>query len=642
MRKHLTISIITYLFCSFCISGQEIPTVSDTTAAAANDSTAYVSAAEISSMTAMADSLQKSYCFAEAATIYKKAAKSTADSVLQTTLKDRLISAENGMNMMKFCSKPAVVARHMFSIEDFFLFYPLEDRSWRKVPNKLDSLGTHPFAKATYFPENAETVYFSAPDADGVMNICRTEFKDSLWSLPSLINESLTSYSDEIFPMLSPDGKSLYFASSGLYGVGGYDLYVSEWDEETGDWGVPVNMGFPYSSPYNDFLYMNTSDGKYTLFASDRGCPKDSVYLYVLEFENMPVRSALDNTDALKKLMELTPVDDPARMDNGSTVSGTITDSVDITRYTKKVSEVRSLRDSISNNNHALDRARNRFAESDNADERDMLTSEILQRESLIPGLQDSLVKVTAQLQQIEMEFLFSGVVIDPDKMMQEADKEVVGAASSYTFTKMSFGSPLDITVEKPVKKFDYSFMILPEGRFAENNELPEGIIYQIQIFSLLRKATVKDIKGLSPVFEHHSAPSKYIYRVGLFTTYKDVLANLNKVKRAGFRNAFITAFQDGKPITVQKARTLEKTKKDVYNIVIYHDAESLPELAVTAINQESRKDIAKSSSGGTVSFIVGLYDDLEEAERTCAALRALGLANISVVKAGEIEMANK
>ena len=68
-----------------------------------------------------------------------------------------------------------------------------------------------------------------------------------------------------------------HFASKGLYGVGGYDLYVSELDKETGDWSIPVNMGFPYSSPYNDFLLVNSEDGKYTFNALEGcdGCGRD-------------------------------------------------------------------------------------------------------------------------------------------------------------------------------------------------------------------------------------------------------------------------------------------------------------------------------------------------------------------------------
>lgn len=140
-------------------------------------------------------------------------------------------------------------------------------------PNQLDSLGGDGLARAIYVPDGAGDIYYSAKDEEGIRNIYCTHLSDSLWSVPALINERMTSSSDEIYPMLSPDGQSLYFASKGLYGMGGYDLYVSQWNKETGDWDVPVNMGFPYSSPYDDFLFVNTADGKYSIFASNRGAP---------------------------------------------------------------------------------------------------------------------------------------------------------------------------------------------------------------------------------------------------------------------------------------------------------------------------------------------------------------------------------
>ena len=50
----------------------------------------------------------------------------------------------------------------------------------------------------------------------------------------------------------------------------------------------------------------------------------------------------------------------------------------------------------------------------------------------------------------------------------------------------------------------------------------------------------------------------KYTYSVGLFSKYEDVLANLNKVKKAGFKNALIVAFNDGRLITLQNAKEIE------------------------------------------------------------------------------------
>ena len=285
-----------------------------------------------------ADSLRMEYRFGEAVAAYREAIASTADSVARLEIAERLLLAENGENMAGFVSDPVVVARHRFHIDDFFLYYPLADSSWVAVPNQLDTLGQNRFSRASYVPQGSDEIYFSAPDASGAMNIYRTEDRDTVWSLPILLNEDMVSSSDEIYPMLSKDGKTLFFASSGLYGVGGYDIYKSSWDEAKGEWGVPVNMGFPYSSPYNDFLYIDTDDGKYTIFASDRYCPADSVDVFVLEYDNMPVRKEFTDMDALCRLCRLDPEDG---LDGGaSSHDDHIPENVDTRRYADKVAEM--------------------------------------------------------------------------------------------------------------------------------------------------------------------------------------------------------------------------------------------------------------------------------------------------------------
>ena len=75
---------------------------------------------------------------------------------------------------------------------------------------------------------------------------------DTVWSVPVAEPALSTSSGNEIFPLLSSDGKTMYFSSDGFYGVGGYDLYKSIWDESSKSWSAPQNLGFPYSSPADD------------------------------------------------------------------------------------------------------------------------------------------------------------------------------------------------------------------------------------------------------------------------------------------------------------------------------------------------------------------------------------------------------
>lgn len=577
-----------------------------------------------------ADSCRMAYNFAEAVQ-YSESAVEALDSTASARAEEQLLMARNGLNMMSFCSQPTVVAKQTFPLKDFFLFYPLKDHSWRKTPNQLDSLGGDNLSRAIFIPDGSRDIYYSAKDEEGIRNIYATHLTDSLWSVPTLINEQMTSSSDEIYPMLSPDGQSLYFASKGLYGMGGYDLYVSNWNSETNDWDMPVNMGFPYSSPYDDFLFVNTEDGKYSIFASNRECGRDSVTIFVLEYDSMPVRKAVTDVDELRALASLNPARDHSRIDNYAAVPDEGQQDESTKRYMDKMREVRALRDSVARFGKNLEKMRSGLAGA-SGEEKARLTAEISDKEMMLPTLNSALNAAVKELQNIEMDFLANGIVIDTRKLQAEADKEIVGASSGYTFSKNSYGPALHLDIMKPKPTFDYSFMILPEGRFAENNTLPEGIIYQIRIFTLGRKATVADLNGLSPVFERTTTSGRHAYSVGLFKSYKDVLSNLNKVKNRGFRDAQIDAFHNGLVINVRKARELESKVRTLFMVKIFpEDGQSLSEQAIAAVHEHSDKDLIKSVEAGSVVFTTGPFEDKSQVDVLVAALKAAGAENVSV-----------
>lgn len=582
-----------------------------------------------------AGDLIREYRFEEAAQMLE-AEMEEADSTRRTDLEDSLVMAQNGISMTGFCSRPTVVASHRFALEDFFLFYPVPS-GWRQMPNPLDTLEASGAVRATYVPEGAEEVYYSAADAGGIRNIYRSYLQDSTWSVPQLINEHMTSSSDEIYPMLSLDGKTLYFASKGLYGVGGYDLYSSKWNETMRDWDVPVNMGFPYSSPYDDFLYADSPDGKYSLFASNRECSADSVVVYVLEYESLPVRAQVSDPAELRQLAALKPQEEASKSgSNISSVSQAIKEDDNTALYIEKMTALRALKDSLNATDALLSDMRARYNSSGTQD-KDELSQQILQKELSLPVLQQQIKAASAELQKVELEFLMKGIVIDPDTLRGDADKEAVSGAANYIFVKSEMAPPLDIIVDKPKPRFDYTFKILPTGQFAEDNTLPGGLVYQIQLFAIQRQATVEDIKGLSPVFERTEG-GKHVYSAGLFPSYNDALQHLNSVKRAGFRKAIIKAYRDGKPVTIQEARSLEAKMRTLYKIRITpSNGETLPEIAVSAIKQQTNKDIVRTYDGTVPVYEVGPFDDKSTAESLLTLLAATEAGDVTIVEAGRI-----
>lgn len=581
---------------------------------------AYSQQQDVDVLLSKGDELRTRYRFDESIEAYMQARDLVLqrnDSIALPFIEDRILMSENGKSMTSFVFSPTVVARHRFSIDDFFLYYPLADRTWRPVPNQLDTVGGHSFLRAMHAPEDADRMFWSAEDKDGIRNLYTSSLQDSLWTVPTLINEQMTTVSDEIYPLLSADGKHLYFSSAGLYGVGGYDLFVSDWNEDNQEWSAPENLGFPYSSPADDFLFYNSPDGRYTFFASNRDCSKDSVFVYVLEFDNMPVRKAIDDPEELMTIASLRPVSKTDRLGN-STVRADIPQNVDIRRYMDVMSKVRILKDSISDLVSRIG------------------TEEAV--ESRINELRDSLSRTQSELQKIEMDFLFKGVVIDPEKLMAEADREIVNEKSGYVFKKNSMGAPFELKVMEPEVKFDYSFKVLDEGQFAEDQTIPSGVIYQIQIFASRNKASLKNLKGLSPVYESKGANGNYVYRVGLFRTYNDVLANLNTVKRAGFKSAYIVPFIDGKVVKMATAKAREAAQKAdpvFYEVRITPDGGSLDQAVSGGIRQQAGgKDIARvTGEDGATVYVVGPFEDKAKADALVDFVKAMGVSNVKTEK---------
>ena len=413
------------------------------------------------------------------------------------------------------CANPRVVARERFSLEDFFLYYPLPDSSWHVSPNIFDVDKGFP----VYLPKGEDVVYYSAPDLSGSLSLFLSEERsDSLWRAPRHPAEALLSTGSEIFPMLSPGGRILYFASDGLPGMGGYDIFSSTWDEVNATWSKPENLGIPYNSPADDFLMMDTEDGDFTLLASNRACGKDSVYVYVLEFEAFPLRSPVHDQETLEQLLDLTPTE--------NVTTGRSAGNADTRLYMRKMAEVRSLRDSLSR--------------------REKDTTLAL---TLAP-LRNRIATLNKEIRRIENNFLRRGASSGRDGEVPEEEQK------AFSFEKHALGGPLTFSVGTPDS--NYFFEVSDTGAMANDGPLPDGIIYQIFMFTSAQHAREEEFCGITPVYERLNSNLRYAYYAGLFPTYRLALQQLNVVRKLGFPNARIVAYSDGRAITVNRARQEE------------------------------------------------------------------------------------
>ena len=247
--------------------------------------------------------------------------------------------------------------------------------------------------------------------------------------------------------------------------------------------------------------------------------------------------------------------------------------------------------------------------------------------EKAIPALQKELEAAQAELQKMEYEFLRKGVFITAD-FSDRKDTAEPRETAGYDFRKRSYGDVLQLNFMVPEVKFDYTFQVLPEAVFAEDQSLPSGVVYQIQLFGG-RKASLAELKGLSPVYEHISPSGMYIYRAGRFSTYDEVLKYVPVVKGLGFKSAYICAFENGVEVSVAKARTLQERLKGgfaLYEIHIMPDSGELdPTVVETVTSAAVGKDIIRTETeDGTQVYSVGPFDSKEAAESLVMVLRGI------------------
>lgn len=112
------------------------------------------------------------------------------------------------------------------------------------------------------------------------------------------------------YPFVSSDGITLYFASDDAQGLGSYDIYVTRFEPETNRYLKPDNIGFPFNSPYNDYLYAIDEFNNLGWFVSDRFQPEGKVCVYVFVPNEQKIVYDYDTTDPkqLVQLARLTPI----------------------------------------------------------------------------------------------------------------------------------------------------------------------------------------------------------------------------------------------------------------------------------------------------------------------------------------------
>ena len=280
--------------------------------------------------------------------------------------------------------------------------------------------------------------FLSLAPTDTTMQLYKSDNLENRWSRPQL----LKGINDEglflrvNYPFMMGDGQTFYFAAEGGDGLGGYDIYVTRYDAEEDQFLHPVNIGMPFNSEANDYLYVIDEYSNLGWFATDRNQPSDSVCVYLflpptsrrtytaegLDIEEIAPYARIDRiadtwTDDAARQEALTRLQDISKRRHQKTddheFTFVVNDDVTYTRLSefrapgssRLFQELQSLRQQYQRLATALDKARDYYAQAAQ-EERDELRSEILASERTQSQLQRQIHDTEKTIRNSEIIFL--------------------------------------------------------------------------------------------------------------------------------------------------------------------------------------------------------------------------------------------
>ncbi len=212
--------------------------------------------------------------------------KELHDAALEDSLTRAADSLKVLFRMLRNTSRVCFIDSFRISKDQLFSTYIIGESTGSFYPSSDffddDSEGE------VFLPETGQNILYSRMNALGQFRFY-TKFKSfDRWTDETQVS-GLETDGDLRYPFLQNDGVTIYYAATGSESMGGLDIFVSRYSTATGRYLKPENIGMPFNSQANDYLYVIDEDNNLGWFATDRRQPEDTVCVYVfIPFEHYP------------------------------------------------------------------------------------------------------------------------------------------------------------------------------------------------------------------------------------------------------------------------------------------------------------------------------------------------------------------
>ncbi|MEX1193077.1 MAG: SPOR domain-containing protein [Brumimicrobium sp.] len=171
-----------------------------------------------------------------------------------------------------------------FEASEFKELEILEDQGVN-TDNWEPHITVSPDGQQKYFSSDREGGY-------GGRDIYRIiKLPDGNWSEPKNLGPNINTEYDEDAPFLAVDNKRMYYASNGPKSMGGFDIFMTERDENN-VWSTPKNLGYPLNTTSDDIYYTTTVDGLTGYLTSFRPDGEGEKDIYEIKNNHLGIENA--------------------------------------------------------------------------------------------------------------------------------------------------------------------------------------------------------------------------------------------------------------------------------------------------------------------------------------------------------------
>lgn len=269
---------------------------------------------------------------------YAQILKKTPDAFEEELLENYNRQLEIAENSLDNVQKIEIIDRIDVPAADFFKYIKLPASGGKLVSPELSIIknasNSSDFAFST---ESGDLMMWSEMGEDNREHIIQSEkLLDGTWEPAVKIAEILNDGGNARNPFLLNDGVTLYYSGDGEGSMGGFDLFVATKDPATGEFRQPVGVGFPFNSPYNEYLMAIDDDNGIGWWVTDRNQLDGQVSVYVFKTNEIRKNYVLDEED---DIISLARVDDISITQDSSTDYARILKEIDNRSRQAKVSD---------------------------------------------------------------------------------------------------------------------------------------------------------------------------------------------------------------------------------------------------------------------------------------------------------------